>query len=187
MTFSGRRASQDKHELATFLEFVKMRRFTSYLEIGARHGDTFHDVMMAMPKGSIGVAVDLGGGPWGSPKSVPFLHSAIDDLRKRGYLVKAIFGDSRSAGIRQMAMLNSPYDLCLIDGDHRYEGVKADWFNYRKLAKVIAFHDIVGDGEKDSAGNMVEVPRLWNELKADYAHIEIVAPVSTMGIGIIDQ
>lgn len=185
-TRSGRRASQNEFELRSFIDLLRARQVTRYLEIGARHGDTFFEIMMALPKGSKGVAVDLPGGMWGTDRSRGALEDACCDLRRRGYDVRCIFGDSRATGIRQLVMVEGPYDAALIDGDHRYEGVKADWENYARFAPLIAFHDIVGEGQAEKVhGNPVEVPRLWAELKAGYEHVEFVDEGSTMGIGVI--
>lgn len=185
-TRSGRRASQNEFELRSFIDLLRARQVTRYLEIGARHGDTFFEIMMALPKGSKGVAVDLPGGMWGTDKSRKHLEAACADLRGRGYDARCIFGDSRAAGIRQLVMVEGPYDAALIDGDHRYEGVKADWENYARYAPLIAFHDIVGEGQAEKVhGNPVEVPRLWAELKVEHEHVEFVDAGSAMGIGCI--
>lgn len=185
-TRSGRRASQNEFELRSFIDLLLARQVRSYLEIGARHGDTFYDVMSALPVGSKGVALDLPGGMWGTEKSKQPLVGAIEDLCAEGYDVKAIFGDSRSSSVRQLVMIDGPYDAILIDGDHRYDGVKADWQNYHRMAPLVAFHDIVGDGQAEKVhGNPVEVPRLWAELKAEHEHVEFVDEASAMGIGCI--
>lgn len=185
-TRSGRRASQNAFEIGAFIDLLRARQVTRYLEIGARHGDTFFEVMLALPKSAKGVAVDLPGGMWGTAKSQKSLDAACADLRGRGYDAKAIYGDSNSAGIRQLVMIDSPYDAIMIDGDHRYEGVKADWENYGRYAPLVAFHDIVGSGQAEKVhGNPVQVPRLWNELRASHDHVEFVDEGSAMGIGCI--
>lgn len=185
-TRSGRRASQNEFELRSFIDLLRARQVTRYLEIGARHGDTFFEIMMALPKGSKGIAVDLPGGMWGTDKSRGHLEEACRDLRRRGYDARCIFGDSKAAAIRQAVMVEGPYDAALIDGDHRYAGVKADWENYARFAPLIAFHDIVGHGEAEKVhGNAVEVPHLWAELKVEHEHVELVGEGSTMGIGVI--
>jgi len=186
-TLSGRAASQNEDELSQFIDLIKERVTTSYLEIGARHGDTFHEVVRAMPKGSRATAVDLGGGAWGSLKSIPFLKAAADALRSEGYDVTLIFGDSTDMEIVRAVADCGRYDVALIDGDHRYCGVKADWLNYGPMANVVAFHDIAGTGERERSGarHEVEVPRLWQQIKGGYVHQEFVAPDSTMGIGVI--
>jgi hypothetical protein len=185
-TRSGRVASQNEFELRGFIELLRARRVSRYLEIGARHGDTFFEVMRALPRGAKGIAVDLPGGMWGTRKSRDHLEAACVELRHMGYDAHCLFGDSNSVGIRQLVMLDGPYEAALIDGDHRYEGVKADWENYARMAPIIAFHDIVGEGQAEKVhGNPVEVPRLWAELKAEHDHVEFVDAGSKMGIGCI--
>jgi len=185
VTFSGRRASQDEYELTTFVNLLVERGVSSYLEIGARHGDTFHYIMSRLPAGSRGIAVDLGGGPWGTPKSVPVLRNVARDLRAKGYTAHIVFGDSRDENTISTVVTHGHYDAVFIDGDHRYDGVKADWLNYGKLAPIVGFHDIVGTGQSDSAGNPVEVPKLWRELANVGERKAIVSPGSKMGIGVI--
>lgn len=54
-------------------------------------------------------------------------------------------------------------DFLFIDGDHTYNGVKADWDTYLPLMEkggVVAFHDIKRDTAID------QVWQLWDEIKA---------------------
>jgi hypothetical protein len=182
-TRSGRRASQHPEELAGLIGLMREEGVRSYLEIGARHGDTFFDVVRSMPAGSAAVAVDLPGGRWGTHKSLPHLKAAVRELVGMGYRASFIIGDSRAAGVRQAVMLRGPYGLALIDGDHTLAGVTADWENYRKMARIVAFHDIVGEGQADKSGNPVEVPGFWCALTGRRA--EYVAEGSGMGIGAV--
>lgn len=185
-TFSGRVASQMKDELTPFIEFLKYKKVMKYLEVGARHGDTFHEIMINLPVGSLGVAVDLPGALWGKKTTGDALRRVVTDLRKRGYEVHYILGDSKSEEVLKTVRAFAPFDAALIDGDHTYEGVKADYQNYQSLAPVIAFHDIVGDGQIEKVyGNKVEVPRLWKELQGNKT--EFVAKGSKMGIGVIEN
>lgn len=188
-TFSGRKASQNEFELRSFIDFLKSREVKSYLEIGARHGDTFHEVMLNLPKGSKGVAVDLPGGLWGRHTSKISLKAAVADLRQRGYDIEIILGDSTDTGIIEKVYGNGPYDAMLIDGNHLYDGVKQDFENYSPLAPLVAFHDIVGTGQIEKVNkNPVEVPILWEELKTgSYGfvpeYVEFIDKGSLMGIG----
>jgi cephalosporin hydroxylase len=186
-TLSGRNASQHPGELYPFIDLLKKHNVRRYLEIGARHGDTFHGIMSALPIGSVGVAVDLVAGPWGTSKSLAHLKRAGAALVTNGQRVKIIIGDSRSPEIIARVAALAPFDAILIDGDHRYEGVKADWLNYGRMAPIIAFHDIAGEGQhtKDGKALPVEVPRLWNEIKGNFEHVEFIGPDSKMGIGCI--
>ena len=185
-TFSGRKPSQNEFELSCFVALLREHSVTNYLEIGAREADTFHYIVSSLPVGSRAVAVDLPGGMWGKITTGSKLKAAVADLVSKGYRASYILGDSTDpkmiASIREM----QPFDAILIDGDHRYEGVKADWMNYGTSAPLVAFHDIVGHDQAEKVhGNKVEVPRLWAELKAEHEYVEFVDEGSAMGIGVL--
>jgi hypothetical protein len=111
----------------------------------------------------------------------------VSDLVARGYAAHYFFGDSASVVTRHHVETRGPFDCVLIDGDHRYAAVKRDFETYRFMArKLIAFHDIAGDGQTTSDGSMpVEVPILWRELKEQFRTVEYIAEGSAMGIGMI--
>lgn len=186
-TFSGRHPSQNELELRGFIDLLQQQKVHSYLEIGARHGDTFHEIMVSLPSKSKGVALDLPGGLWGTGKSGNHLRRVVNDLKKRGYRASWIFGDSQTDATQTLVVGRGPYDAILIDGDHTYAGVSRDWALYRGLARIVAFHDIVGEGQAEKVyNNPVEVPKLWAEIKASALKtFELVAPGSAMGIGVV--
>ena len=191
-TFSGRKASQNEFELRNFIQLLKDKGVRKYLEIGARHGDTFYEVMTSLPPGSIGVALDYPGALWGTHKSKNWLSDVVADLNAKNYQARAIFGDSTSPDVVEYLTNLGPFDAILIDGDHRYAGVKADWINYCNLAPIVAFHDIVGTGQREKvSNNEVEVPRLWAELKGEKqgndftAFVEFIDEGSAMGVGVV--
>lgn len=79
-----------------------------------------------------------------------------------------IQGDSQSAETREaVGRYCNEFDLIFIDGDHRYEGVKRDFENYRDMLSprgVILFHDIDPDHAfKTTVGG--EAWRFWQELE----------------------
>ncbi len=182
-TLSGRRPSQRADELYGLIHLMQAEGCRSYLEIGARHGDTFHTVMGALPW-LRGVALDLPGGNWGAASSRRDLRRAVRQFRKRA---NVIFGNSRDPAIVQAVAGFGPYDAILIDGDHLYDGVAADWSNYGPLGRLVAFHDIAGTGQAthDARQLPVEVPRLWAELKPSHRHVEFIGAGSSMGIGVL--
>lgn len=188
-TFSGRRPSQNEFELRGFIALLLEHGVRRYCEIGAREGDTFHEVMRALPADSEGLAVDLPGGLWGKRTTAAALVRAVNDLNERGVRCLSLFGDSRDKAVRETVHFSGPFDALLIDGDHTYAGVSADWEAYRGAARLVAFHDIVGTGQAEKVyGRAVEVPRLWAEIKASgLATVEFVAPGSRMGIGVVLQ
>lgn len=151
--FSGMPWPQYQEEINRFIQLLKDEGCTSYLEIGCRYGDTFHAVGMSLPEGSRVVAVDLPGAKSGQrnkgghQNSGLFLQKAGKDLTKHGYDAHVIIGDSQEDETIQMAKELGPFDIILIDGDHTAEGVKTDLGNYGPMAKMVAFHDIIGTGK----------------------------------------
>lgn len=184
-TFSGRKASQHHFELTSFINFLKESGVKRYLEIGARHGDTFHEVMINLPEGSTGIAVDMPGGLWGRRGTDRALKAATEDLKSKGYDVDIIIGNSQERTVIQTIKALGPFDAILIDGDHTLSGVTKDWVNYKDLAPIVAFHDIVGTGQFEKVSKRkVEVPLLWNEIKQAYPVKEFIGLESLMGIGV---
>lgn len=185
-TFSGRRPSQQEFEIDGFVELLRTHGVKSYGEIGAREGDTFHHVLTSLP-GCTGVALDLPGGLWGKASTRSQLEAAVADLEGKGIKASCMFGDSKGAATIRLFQGRGPYDAILIDGDHTLAGVTADWENYRHMARIVAFHDIVGEGQREKVfGRHVEVPLLWETIKfSGYKTVEFVAPGSTMGIGCV--
>ncbi|MBY0546256.1 MAG: class I SAM-dependent methyltransferase, partial [Candidatus Obscuribacterales bacterium] len=86
-------------------------------------------------------------------------------------------------------------DLLFIDGDHGYDGVKADFEAYRQFLRegaIVAFHDIVPDygarkGLKTDkwAGG---VPIFWREVKNGFLSWELVenSDQDAFGIGLLE-
>jgi hypothetical protein len=185
-TFSGRPASQNEFELRSFISLLNQHGVKRYLEVGSRHGDTFHEVMTNLPAGSYGCAVDLPGGLWGKKKTEETLQAVAEDLRARGYVIDVVLGNSTHKDVIERIRGLGRFDAALIDGDHTYKGAKQDWENYAPMAKLVAFHDIVGQGMREKVhGNPVEVPRLWAEIAATNAGcVEFVDSGSKMGIGV---
>lgn len=185
-TFSGRRASQNEFELRSFINLLQEQDVMRYLEIGARHGDTFHEIVCSLPAGSTAVAVDLPGGLWGTNSSRDALLRAVDDLCARGYKASSLFGDSHSTATHRLVCGRGPYDAILIDGDHTLSGVTRDWELYRSMASLIAFHDIAGIGEREHIrdGKVIEVPLFWRGISQKFEHREFIDADSKMGIGV---
>lgn len=80
------------------------------------------------------------------------------------------------------------WDLALIDGDHSYQGVKADFEMLRNHARIMAFHDVC---------NILcpGTQQMWRDIKSEYTNTqewceqydEVLLRIrgSIMGIGIV--
>jgi hypothetical protein len=183
MTRSGHRASQREDEIIEFLALLQAEGVRRYLEVGARNGDTFHRVMVSLGLGAYGVAVDLPGAKWGWDFSERELRAAASDLCGRGQDVHIVIGDSAAPETIANVRALGAYDALLIDGDHSYAGVAADWRNYAGMARIVAFHDI--DEVEQRSRRPIDVPRLWKETKQSYRHREIIGAERGMGIGVL--
>lgn len=175
--------SQRPREIAAFLDLLVARKVRTYLEVGARNGLTFEAVGNVLEAPSVLVAVDLPGALWGRDNSWAHLEAAAERLRARGHTVYLINGNSHDPRTADnVREIQDTFDAVFIDGDHRYQGVKADWEAYGPMGALVAFHDIKPGPNNDR----VQVPRLWAPLAAQYAHLEIYDPDAPgMGIGVL--
>jgi len=82
-------------------------------------------------------------------------------------------------------------DFLLIDGDHSYKGVAADFHNYSPFVKeggLIAFHDVLPDYKTKlgvDTGNWTGgVPQFWQELRDTYKTEELLEDPNQDGYGL---
>ena len=136
------------------------------LEIGTAQGGTLFLLSRVAAADAELLTVDLPGGPFGPGYQSDWL-PLLKAMPLPGQRFKAVRGDSHDAGTRDQVAEwfgDGPVDFALIDGDHRYEGVRRDFEPYGGLVRPggwIAFHDIV-PGDEEMVGG---VPRFWQELK----------------------
>ena len=114
---------------------------------------------------------------WNDRESVDTLSIMTKNLRKAGVVdyVQIIRKTSGEA----VAGWTTSIDMLFIDGDHSYEGVKADWKRFLPFVKpfgVVIFHDTLWDIRPDPKWKRDDmgVPRFVDELrKAGYPAITI--------------
>lgn len=159
------------------------------LEIGTARGGTLYLWTQAAAADAIIVSVDLPGGKFGGAYlkcRIPFyqsfarpeqqMHLLRCDSHKRETFeqVKHLFG-SRLV------------DFAFIDGDHTYEGVKADFQLYGPLVRpggLIGFHDVLPRPDMPD----IQVNRFWGEIRDKYESMEFIGPDGSgrqIGIGLI--
>jgi cephalosporin hydroxylase len=174
-------ANQKLVEFAALIRLLSERELNVVVEIGSAHGGTYWAwCRLATPTAHL-VSVDLpGNDAW--------------DARVRSYpgptqTQTVIRADSHAPQtVRSLDGLRGLVDLLFLDGDHSYDGVRADFENYAPLVKpggLIAFHDVESTNHPAS-----QVDQLWTQLRDLYDSHEIIDAVDDeqsgrYGIGVL--
>jgi hypothetical protein len=183
-------ALQHRSEILPFLRDGLAGPLRAAAEIGRGQGGTLALLCRAAAPDALVLSLDLPGGLYGGEVPVlnrapwrPRLLRALAGPRQR---LELIDGDSRApASVKRFeaALAGRKLDLLFIDGDHTYEGVKADYELYSRFVRpggVIAFHDIQPGYE--AAG--VEVSRFWREYPLPGERREYIADPAQLSCGI---
>src|SRR5262249_15211951 len=164
-----------RSEIERLLEIVQDANPNTILEIGTATGGTLFLFCRHASENSLIVSIDLRKGRFGHgypAAKIPLYKSFACKQQK----ITLIRGDSHREETRRRAKeaLNGrSIDFLFIDGDHTYEGVKADFEAYSKFVTpggIVAFHDIAEHPPHVGC----EVSRYWNEVKSRYHHTELV-------------
>lgn len=177
-------AVQVPDELVGLGELAAERRPVRICEIGTWFGSTSLFLAGLSPSVKSYVGVDL------EPRN----YRLVSALAPRGVTTSFVRGSSQDPATRKRvlaALGDEELDLLFIDGDHSYDGVRADLMDYRNLVRpggLIALHDIVSDhaarygsGTENSSG---DVPRFWREIRQRFRHWEFVQDWDQDGYGI---
>lgn len=168
-------AAQKIRELHRLARLLAARDLRCVVEIGTAHGGTFYALCQLAAGTAVVVSIDLPGGGFGGgytereaelfrgygrrEQELHFIRADSHEPTTRDELVRLLGGRS--------------IDLLMIDGDHTYAGVKADFDLYSPLVAhggLIALHDILP--HTDAPACKVDV--FWAELKQSYTCTEIV-------------
>lgn len=173
-----RRSYQFAPEMNIFVSVLRAECVTSYLEIGSKFGGSLRTVGRSLPKSSRIVSVDLcrHGGD---------LPDCVHELNQVGQVATLISGNSADPAVVSRVAAHAPFDAIFVDGDHTLEGVTADWENYGKMGRVVAFHDISWSRPPGWEGHRIHVPEFWNAVKGDFPHMEIRLDRGNNGIGVL--
>lgn len=179
---------QIREEFGELVEAVAEREPTTIMEIGTANGGTFYTWCRHLDSASTILSLDLPGGDFGggySRKQTQFFDEFATD--KELIFIRDDSHDERTARKVGQAIPKGGVDFLLIDGDHRYQGVKQDYEMYSPLVSdggLIAFHDIVS-GPNEYVGG---VPKFWRELRTEFDVDEIIADEDNQngyGVGLL--
>ncbi len=137
MNTNNQIGGQNRLEFLEFINWLRDKNIESYLEVGAREGIALKYLCKELGVKRV-TAVDLPNGPWGRANTDGKLVKNLDSLNVPYNLY---LGDSTDPLIIK-AVSRERFDLVFIDGDHSYEGVKADYENYSPLGRIVALHDV---------------------------------------------
>ena len=167
-------------EYSVALELYRRVHPESVLEVGTYHGGTLYHWLTNARPGTRVVSVDS------YAVGVDNRH-LYDEWVPDGVELTVLCGDSHAAETVEEVSKHAPFDWCFIDAGHYYDEVLADWNAYRPFVAeygVVLFHDIL---PPTLAHPEIEVARLWEEIKAEYPCLEIVADQTAEwgGIGVV--
>ena len=178
------RPGQVREEFLKLLQILAKRQINSMLEIGTNLGGTLFLFTRVINPHALIISLDLPNGPYGGGYPawrIPFYKSFSINDQKMVLLREDSHKPSTLTKVEKI-LNESPLDFLFIDGDHSYDGVKADFEMYKSLVRpggIIAFHDICPYTELDLGVN-----RFWNEIKNQIKSVEIIKDSNQIGFGI---
>lgn len=158
-------AEQRVAELAELIRLVSERRLDVVLEVGTQNGGTYWAWCRVAAETATVVSIDLPASDERRSRLRTYARRAQSQT-----LIQADSHDPRT--VQQVDGFRGSVDLLFIDGDHSYDGVRADFENYAPLVKpggLIAFHDILANQVPTC-----KVDRLWTQLREPYETREII-------------
>lgn len=170
-------ACQKFSEFVQLVALVEQHQPRSVLEIGTLNGGTLKAWCECASATATIVSVDLPGGRWGggySDDRIPRMLSMAGEAQD----LVLLRGNSHHDAMRERVSSHAPFDFAFIDGDHTYEGVKADFSDYLPFVRqggLIAFHDVLPHPRVPDC----DVDRLWAELREDFETEEFLSPEET--------
>ena len=184
--YSRIHAVQNRREILGLAERVRRLAPRIVVEIGTFKGGTlFIWCRAAQPQRvfSIDLPGGLYGGGYEGRREKLYREFLVGRPEAEMVLLRDDSHHPRTFAALEAQLGGAAVDFLYIDGDHSYEGVKADFLTYGPLVRpggLIAFHDIITrqDGH--------EVHRLWPEIRESYRYEELIDnPAGNKGLGLL--
>lgn len=176
---------QEEHEWDFYLTYLENNiKINSMIEVGTAWGGSLYGfAQISDPQATI-ITID------DNSKNCKFSDLQDKERHIRGYCkrdqdVHFLHMDSHSQECNDKVkeiLGDKKVDFLFIDGDHSYDGVKADYQTYSKYVReggVIGFHDVAGFQEQEG------VKRHWDEIKEDYIYMEVLWCTRRRGLGLL--
>lgn len=179
-----RGAVQKTKELSPLISLLKRRKLTTVVEIGTEKGGTLYVwCKIAQPDAMI-ISIDLPGGLFGGGYTVRDSRKfrSYGKKQQKMYFLREDSHKQSTKKVLQSKLKGRKIDFLMIDGDHRYDGVRKDWELYAPLVKengIIALHDILYHPNIPEC----KVDRFWNKIKPLYRYKELLDPADDRGWG----
>jgi predicted O-methyltransferase YrrM len=181
------RPLQKQAEIMRLVEIVRALRPETLCEIGAAGGGTTFLLAQAAASNATIITLDLA--------FTESRRAAVSRFGLKGQKVFCLQNDSHNPEtVRLIAdcLDGRSLDVLYLDGDHSYEGIKADFQLYSPFVRtggLVVFHDIVPDYKTrygiETNSYVGGVPQFWQEIKAAHSQTEeIVEDYEQDGYGI---
>lgn len=202
--------SQLRDEIKSLAKLVREHEPESVLEIGTLNGGTFYIWCRYLETARQLTSLDLPGGRFGGGYDEQKIGIFEKFAPSKDLEFVRANSHEESTFEEVNERINGEVDFLFIDGNHTYEGVKADFEMYKELVTddgLIAFHDIVHHPNgKEMVEDRKNVPdiekrhlnwgenfsdcnvdKLWAELTEEYETTEFIShPKQTWaGIGVV--
>jgi predicted O-methyltransferase YrrM len=179
-----RGAWQKVSELEPLIALVRERQPRTVVEIGTYEGGTLFALCQAAHPDALIVSIDKPGGLFGGGYSED-QERAFQAFRRPGQTLVTLRRASHHWTTRRKLrslLEGRKIDFLMIDGDHRYKGVKRDWESYEPMVApggVVAFHDILEHPKQP----LCKVDEFWNEISPAHETVEYIDPADDQGHG----
>lgn len=178
--------TQQDEEIEWLFDLVRAERPRRVLEIGVDEGGTLFLWSRAAAQDAHLIAIDTRPpGPLGLMSPFPLVRRGFAHSQQRIELLLGTDSHRVETHARVKSLLgDEQVDFLFVDGDHRHEGVWADFRMYSPLVRkggLVAFHDVSQTPDVSTEG----VASFWREFTAQYETDERVVGTSPgFGIGI---